>query len=104
MRGDLARFGGYGGLGAIPRHHRQHHPLLPSSITPPAALQLRMSSERQREELQRRVAALDSQLAISQARLEDAGNEANSLGQRLAMERNRVTELEVSGGKISSCQ
>jgi hypothetical protein len=63
-----------------------------------------MSSERQREELQRRVAALDSQLAISQARLEDAGNEANSLGQRLAMERNRVTELEVSGGKISSCQ
>ena len=55
---------------------------------------MRLSSERQREELQRQTASLDSQLAITQARLEDAGNEAGSLGQRLALERNRVTELE----------
>ena len=40
------------------------------------------------------MASLDSQLAITQARLEDSGNEVSSLGQRLILERNRLTELE----------
>ena len=38
--------------------------------------QVCLSLERQREELQRQVAAMDSQLAITRARLEDAGSEA----------------------------
>ncbi|KAJ9515516.1 hypothetical protein QJQ45_021666, partial [Haematococcus lacustris] len=55
---------------------------------------VRLGLERHREELQRQVAGLDSQLAVARARLEDAGAEASSLGQRLALERNRVAELE----------
>ncbi|KAG1668637.1 hypothetical protein FOA52_002490 [Chlamydomonas sp. UWO 241] len=55
---------------------------------------VRVALERQREELQRQLAAMDSQLAIAHARLDDAGSEAASLGQRLALERNRVSELE----------
>lgn len=43
--------------------------------------QVRLSLERAREELQRQVASLDSQLAIARARLEDAGSEASSLNQ-----------------------
>ncbi len=40
------------------------------------------------------MAALDSQLAITRARLEDSNSESTSLSQRLALERNRVAELE----------
>ncbi|KAF5840898.1 hypothetical protein DUNSADRAFT_15097 [Dunaliella salina] len=58
------------------------------------ATQVRLGLERHREELQHQIAALDSQVAIARARLEDAGAEASSLGQRLALERNKVTELE----------
>lgn len=58
------------------------------------ATQVRLGLERHREELQQQIAALDSQVAIARARLEDAGAEASSLGQRLALERNKVTELE----------
>ena len=58
------------------------------------------------------MASLDSQLAITQARLEDSGNEVSSLGQRLILERNRLTELEamlahhdkVSGRKPASAR
>lgn len=59
-----------------------------------SAQQVRLGLERQREELQRQLASLDSQLAITRARLEDAGSENASLSQRLALERNRVSELE----------
>eukprot|EP00798_Chlamydomonas_sp_ICE-L_P020112 gene20112-26838_t len=59
-----------------------------------SAQQVRLGLERHREDLQRQVASLDSQLAITRARLEDAGSESSSLGQRLAIERNRVAELE----------
>ncbi len=45
--------------------------------------------ERHREELQRQVAALDSQVAIGRARLDDAAAEAANLNQRLTLERNR---------------
>jgi len=53
-------------------------------------VQVRLSLERHREELQRQTASLDSQVAMARARLEDAGAEASSLGQRLALERNKV--------------
>ncbi|GIL57051.1 hypothetical protein Vafri_12185 [Volvox africanus] len=59
-----------------------------------AAQQVRLGLERHREELQRQVAALDSQVAIGRARLDDAAAEASNLNQRLVMERNRVAELE----------
>lgn len=52
--------------------------------------QVRLSLERHREELQRQTASLDSQVAMARARLEDAGAEASSLSQRLALERNKV--------------
>ncbi|EFJ50664.1 basal body protein [Volvox carteri f. nagariensis] len=54
-----------------------------------AAQQVRLGVERHREELQRQVAALDSQVAIGRARLDDAAAEAANLNQRLVMERNR---------------
>jgi chromosome segregation ATPase len=50
-------------------------------------MQVRLGLERQREELQRQAAALDSQLTITRARLEDAASETSSLTQRLALER-----------------
>ncbi|GFR41794.1 hypothetical protein Agub_g2559, partial [Astrephomene gubernaculifera] len=59
-----------------------------------AAQQVRLGLDRHREELQRQVAALESQVAIGRARLDDAAAEAANLNQRLTMERTRVAELE----------
>ena len=67
-----------------------HTPGPLTALVPHApAAQVRLGLERHREELQRQVASLDSQVAIGRARLDDAAVENTSLNQRLALERNR---------------
>lgn len=45
--------------------------------------------ERSREDLQRQLAAADTQLSVMQARLGDANTEVEGLQQRLALEQGR---------------
>jgi hypothetical protein len=52
-------------------------------------LQVRLLLERNREELQRQLAASDTQLSIAQARLSDAESEVAGVAQRLALEQGR---------------
>lgn len=63
---------------------------------------MRLSLERNREELQRHLASSDSQLAIARARLEDGASEVSSLGVRLASERAKVRGSDCS--LVSFCK
>ncbi|KAL3151587.1 Centrosomal protein 135kDa, isoform B [Trebouxia sp. C0009 RCD-2024] len=59
-----------------------------------AAEQVRFQLEQTREGLQRQLAATDGQMHVLQARLEDSQAEQQALQHKLALEANRVGELE----------
>lgn len=81
------------------RSHTLVQGLLSSSLSPlvhlfPATCcsstsQVRLMLERNREDLQRQLAAADTQLSVMQARLGDANTEVEGLRQRLGLEQGR---------------
>ncbi len=78
------------------RHHVASCLAISPRPPPLSSPQVRLSLERHREELQRHVASLDSQLAVSHARLDDAAAEATSLNQVSARRRQHFDGKDLS--------